>query len=112
MRPTTLRARLTAWYTLLLGAPLVVLGFVSYAVFAGSLTSGTDRFIGDALTAVSREVTAERRVAETTPVALQTTLNEVRFRDLHLVVFDDRQRVIASSATSTRSEAADLAALR
>src|SRR3954463_10858243 len=112
MRPVTLRARLTAWYTLLLGAPLVILCFVSYAVFAGSLTSGTDRFIGDALTAVSREVTAERRFAETTPVALQTTLNEVRFRDLHLVVFDDARRVIASSAVSTRSDPADVSRLQ
>src|SRR3954462_1508093 len=98
MRSTTLRARLTAWYTLLLGAPLVILCFVSYAVFARSLTSGTDRFIGDALTAISREVMAERRVAEPTPVALQATLNEVRFKDLHLAVFDSTGRVIASSA--------------
>src|SRR3954465_14262196 len=111
MRPTTLRARLTAWYTLLPGAPLIILCFVSYAVFAGSLTSGTDRFIGDALTAVSREVMAERRVAETTPMALQTTPNEVRFRDLHLVVIEDSRRVIASSEVSTRSDPADVGRL-
>ena len=61
--PSSLRARLTLWYTVLLSAPLIAFAVVSYAAFAQALAVGTDRFIGDALTALSREATGERRVA-------------------------------------------------
>ena len=53
--PSTVRVRLTLWYSLLLGAPLVAFAFLSYAAFSRALISGTDRHIGDALEAFTRE---------------------------------------------------------
>ena len=103
MWPSSLRARLTIWYTILIGAPLIALAIASYVVFARGLEAGTDRFITDALSAVAREVHAERRVAETSRDALEVTLNEVRFRDLHIVILDSAGPV-ASSVDGPRSD--------
>jgi hypothetical protein len=77
--PSSLRSRLTLWYTVLLGLPLIVFAIICYAVFARTLQSRTDRFIGDALTAFSRELIAERRAALSAAVAMRRTLDEVRF---------------------------------
>jgi heavy metal sensor kinase len=102
--PSSLRARLTLWYTLLLGAPLVAFAVVSYAAFAQALAGGTDRFIGDALTALSREVIGERRVASAPEEALRRTISEVRFRDLQVVALDSARRVVATTALLEHDE--------
>jgi heavy metal sensor kinase len=85
--PSSLRARLTLWYTVLLGLPLIVFAVGSYLLFAATLQHRTDRFIGDALTAFSRELTA-----------IHSTVEEVRFRDLHIAVLDSAGRVVATTA--------------
>jgi heavy metal sensor kinase len=95
--PSTLRTRLTLWYTALLGVPFVLLAAASYFVFAHSLRTRTDRFIGDALAAFARELAAERRASPSTMDALQTTADEVRFRDLGIMILDRGARVIAVS---------------
>jgi len=114
--PSTLRWRLTLWYTALLAVPLVVLAFGFYALFARTLSQRTDRFIDDALTAFSRELVAERRAALTADDAIRSTVDEVRFRDLHIAVRDSARRLVAmtrplaSSGGSVRviSRAVDL----
>ncbi len=93
--PSSLRARLTLWFTLVLGAPLIAFAFVSYAIFASTLLSRTDEFIRDALSAFARELVAERRQAGSVGGALQTTVDEVRFRDLQIIIFNDSNRVVA-----------------
>ncbi|MFN8571307.1 MAG: ATP-binding protein [Gemmatimonadaceae bacterium] len=93
--PSSLRARLTVWFTLVLGAPLIAFAFVSYVIFARTLLDRTDEFIRDALSAFSRELVAERRQAESAVSALQTTVDEVRFRDLQIIIFNDSNRVVA-----------------
>jgi heavy metal sensor kinase len=103
--PSSLRARLTLWYTVLLAAPLVVFAFVSYAAFARALAEGTNRFIGDALTALSREAIGERRQASTPAEALRRTITEVRFRDLQVVAMDSAQRIVATTALAEHDEA-------
>src|SRR4051812_19300218 len=103
--PSSLRARLTLWYTVLLGAPLVAFAFVSYAAFAQALAIGTDRFIGDALTALSREVIGERRVASAPVDALRRTISEVRFRDLQVVALDSAQHVAATTTLAEHDDA-------
>lgn len=95
--PSSLRVRLTLWYTVLLAVPLVVFAFSCYLVFAHALVSRTDQFIGDALTAFSRELTAERRMAESAEQAMRTTLQEVRFRDLSIAILDSAHRVVAAT---------------
>ena len=104
--PSTLRWRLTLWYTGLLAAPLVGLAFGFYALFARTLSQRTDRFIDDALTAFSRELVAERRASLSADDAIHSTVEEVRFRDLHISVRDKAQHLIAMTpplATGTGS---------
>lgn len=93
--PSTLRWRLTLWYTVLLGAPLIVLAIGFYALFARTLGNRTDQFIGDALSAFSRELIAERRAALSARGAIRSTVDEVRFRDLHIAVLDGAGDVVA-----------------
>ena len=95
--PTSLRSRLTLWYALFLGAPLVVFAIVVYIVFARTLDARTDQFINDALTAFSREMSAERRSSLNAAEAMRTTVEEVRFRDLHIAILDFDGKVLATT---------------
>ena len=92
--PSTLRWRLTLWYTALVGVPLLALAIGYYVLFARTLDRRTDEFIGDALTAFSRELIAERRAAAGPLPAIRSTVDEVRFRDLHIAVLDSVGRLI------------------
>ena len=95
--PTTIRARLTLWYTVGLAVPLAALSLVLYFTFASALRSRTDAFISDALSVVTRELVSERRVRPTMADAIQATVEEVRFRHLDIVVTDASGRVVAMS---------------
>jgi heavy metal sensor kinase len=96
--PSSLRSRLTLWYAVFLGLPLIIFAVVGYLVFARALQHRTDRFIGDALTAFSRELTAERRAASSVGEAMRSTVAEVRFRDLHIAILDSAGGVVAMTA--------------
>jgi len=96
--PSSLRSRLTFWYAALLALPLVAFALLCYVVFARTLLNRTDNFIGDALSAFSRELAAERRSTGTVEAAMQTTVDEVRFRDLEIVILDSARRVVALTA--------------
>ncbi len=91
----SLRAQLTFWYTALLGVPLVAFALGSYFLVERALLSETDRFMGDAVAAVSREAAAERRAG--TEEAIRTTVEEVRFRDLGITITDRAGRVVAAT---------------
>ncbi|MGQ0766329.1 MAG: sensor histidine kinase [Gemmatimonadota bacterium] len=93
--PSTIRARLTLWYSALLGLPLLIFAVVCFQLFARALQARTDLFIADALHAVAREVVAERRAAAGVEDAIRTTLEEVRFQELHVVVRDSSGRLVA-----------------
>lgn len=105
--PSTLRWRLTLWYTVLLGVPLVAVAVGCYALFARTLASRTDAFIGDALTAFARELVAERRAAAGAVPAIRSTVAEVRFRDLSMVVLDSGGRVVSATGDAGARVAAD-----
>ncbi len=96
--PTSLRSRLTLWYTVLLGVPLILFAIASYVAAARALEQRTDVFIGDALSAFSRELVAERRTMMSADVAIQSTVREVRFRDLHIAVVDSVGAMVAMTA--------------
>lgn len=95
--PATLRGRLTLWYTIVLGVPLVAFAEIGYLTFASALHQRTEGFIGEALTAFTRELAAERRVHDSSEEAVRTTVAEVRFRDLRIEVRDASGRLIAVS---------------
>ncbi len=107
--PSTLRWRLTLWYTALLGLPLIALAIGYYFLFARTLANRTDQFIGDALTAFSRELIAERRASLGPVPAIRSTVNEVRFRDLHIAVLDTAGAVIAMTPMPAAELRADRA---
>ena len=96
--PTSLRSRLTLWYTILLGVPLVLFAVACYVVVARTLERRTDVFIGDALTAFSRELLAERRAALSAEHAMRTTVEEVRFRELHIAILGSDGQIVAMNA--------------
>ena len=96
--PASLRARLTLWFTIVLGVPLVAFAIVSYVVFDRTLLTRTDHFVEDALSAFARELANERRMAPSNAVAARTTVHEVRFAQLQVVIADRDGRVLASSA--------------
>ncbi len=109
--PSSLRARLTSWYAVLLALPLIAFAVASYLVFAGTLNRRTDRFIGDALTALSGEIAAERRLALSPVEAMRSTVAEVRFRDLEIAILDSARPIgvvvaLGDSAVRARMVAA------
>lgn len=103
--PSSLRARITLWFALVLGVPLVAFAVVSYVAFSRTLVSRTDRFVGDALSAFARELANERRQAPNAEAAARTTAYEVRFRQLQLVILDSSGRLIATSPLDDDTEA-------
>ncbi len=105
--PSSLRSRLTLWYTMLLALPLVAFAVVCYVVVERSLQVRTDLFIGDALTAFSRELVAERRAAWTPLDAMRSTVSEVRFRELHIAILDSTGAVVAMNAIGDDYAAAE-----
>ncbi|MDZ7630338.1 MAG: ATP-binding protein [Gemmatimonadaceae bacterium] len=98
--PSSLRVRLGLWHSMLLGVPLVVFALVCYFAFAQALIGGTDRFVAEALAAFRRELSAERRAGLPTELAMITTVREVRFREMHIVVLAPDGRVVAIAATT------------
>src|SRR4051794_30776303 len=93
--PSSLRSRLTIWYAVLLGLPLIAFALICYVAFTRALLSRTDHFINDALTAFARELVAERRATLAASDAIRRTVDEVRFRDLHIAILDSADRVVA-----------------
>src|SRR5262245_34862545 len=73
-RPTTVRARLTLWYTLFLGVPLVAFATISFFILTRTLQSQTDAFLLDALAVFAREVVAERRDVPAIDEAIRKTV--------------------------------------
>lgn len=96
--PSSLRARITLWFTIVLGVPLVAFAIVSYVVFDRTLLARTDHFVEDALSAFARELANERRMAPSNEAAARTTVHEVRFSQLQIVIADSAGRMLAASA--------------
>ena len=93
--PSSIRVRLTLWYAILLGLPLAIFAIVSYVAFSRALVSSTDRFVGEALGAFTRELGAERRAGLPVRQAMQATVAEVRFRELHILITDSTGQLVA-----------------
>lgn len=95
---------------MLVGLPLVIFASVSYVAFSRALVGGTDRFIAEALSAFTRELGAERRAGLSPQQAMITTVHEVRFRELHIMILDPAGRVVAMAGPpDTSGTAPDLA---
>ncbi|HJU73966.1 MAG TPA: ATP-binding protein [Gemmatimonadaceae bacterium] len=96
--PRSVRASLTLWYVLALSVPLVAFALISYIAYERTLWGRTDAFNRDALAVFARELEAERRQFPGVRDAIAATLNEVRFRELDVLVLDSTSTLIAMSA--------------
>lgn len=96
-RPTTLRGRLTLWYTIVLGVPFLAFELLGYVAFASALRTGTERFMEDAVAAFTRELRAERFMRGDPVETVRSTVREVHFKDLHIAVRDGRGALVAVS---------------
>jgi signal transduction histidine kinase len=85
-------------YTIALALPLIIFASVSYVTFERALLARTDHFIGDALSVFTREAVAERMQSASVRTAIATTVSEVKFRDVRIVVRDSAGAVVARSA--------------
>ncbi len=108
--PASVRARLTIWYSVALAVPLAAFAFTSYMIFSSTLHARTDAFLDDALTAFANELVAERRAVSAVEEAIRRTVDEVRFRDLDIVVTDASGGVVAASAPRPGAAAQDASA--
>jgi two-component system, OmpR family, sensor kinase len=99
--PQSLRARLTLWYTLVLGAPLVAFAGASFLVLERALLHRADSFLDETLGAFTTELASEQQEEATASRAIASSLRDVQFRDVRLAVFDARGGLVASGTVDT-----------
>ncbi|HKK27476.1 MAG TPA: ATP-binding protein [Gemmatimonadota bacterium] len=95
--PSSVRTRLTLWYTLALALPLVAFAVASYLTFSHTVRERTDAFVSDALTVFARELGAERRAGPSLDEAMRRTLSEVRFREVDIAILDASGGLVGTS---------------
>jgi signal transduction histidine kinase len=99
--PQSLRARLTLWYTLVLGAPLVAFAGASFLVLDRALLHRADAFLDETLGAFTTELQSEQHEEATAQRAIDASLHDVQFRDVRLAVFDSLGRLVAAGNVDT-----------
>jgi len=102
--PQSLRARLTLWYTLVLGAPLVAFAGASFLVLDRALLHRSDAFLNETLGAFTTELGSEQREESTTARAIAASLHDVQFSDVRLAVFDSLGRLVAAGNVDTTAQ--------
>lgn len=99
--PESLRARLTLWYTIVLGLPLVAFAGASFLVLDRALLHRADGFLDETIGAFTTELQSEQREESTTKAAIDASLHDVQFRDVRLAVFDSTGALIASGSVDS-----------
>jgi heavy metal sensor kinase len=98
--PTSLRARLALWHAGTLGVLLIGFALVAYVYTERSTLHRTDEYLRASAGAFVGELRAEREELATTPQAARAAVQDFRFGDLHVTVFDAALRMLASSPTA------------
>lgn len=102
IRPRSIRTRLALWYAAVLGLMLVGFAAVAYVVLARTLEARTDATLADASSAVLASLAAERREEGNDTAAIAAVLDEFRFRDLAVAVYDPAGRPVAVPPRGSR----------
>jgi heavy metal sensor kinase len=102
--PQSLRARLTLWYILVLGLPLVAFAGASFLVLDRALMHRSDAFVDETLGAFTTELASEQLEEPTTSEALAASLHDVQFRDVRLAVYDVSGALVMAGAVDTTAE--------
>ena len=99
--PQSLRARLTLWYILVLGLPLVAFAGASFLVLDRALIHRSDAFLDETLGAFTTELASEQIEEPTAARAIASSLHDVQFRDVRLAVFDSSGALVMAGALDT-----------
>ena len=99
--PQSLRARLTLWYILVLGLPLVAFAGASFLVLDRALIHRSDAFLDETLGAFTTELASEQIEEPTAARAIASSLHDVQFREVRLGVFDLSGVLVMAGAVDT-----------
>jgi two-component system OmpR family sensor kinase len=90
----SVRARLALWHTAILAALIAASAVISVILLRQSNASRTDSDLTDTWTAFRSELVAERNELPTLRRAAGEALNEFRFNDVAVAVFDSTRTII------------------
>ncbi|MEO8435728.1 MAG: ATP-binding protein [Pyrinomonadaceae bacterium] len=95
----SVRARLTLWYTGVLGLVLITFAFLSYSYLARTTRQRTDRSLSEIANSVAASFAAEYKGEEkkVTDAAAAETAREFRYTDRNVTIFDEFHRAVATS---------------
>ncbi len=97
---SSMRTRLTLWYTSVLALVLLIFAVSTYSYLARAARQRTDDSLSDTATSFvssfDSELADENQVADN---AAKEAVVAFRFRDRQVIVYDQRRNVIASSET-------------
>src|SRR3984893_2944170 len=94
----SMRAKLTLWYTGILALVLIMFAAATYIYFVRATAQRTDNALLDSSDLVVASLKSE--LGESTERGAQTVrevVNDFRFRDRQIVVFDENHHVVATS---------------
>lgn len=98
--PDAVRWRLTLWYSFALAAMLAAFAGGSFVVLREVLVRRTDHFLEEARDAFASELLVEHGELRDDAPAIRAALVDVRFRDVHLLVYDVAGRLVAETDTA------------
>ncbi|HEX2778859.1 MAG TPA: ATP-binding protein [Gemmatimonadaceae bacterium] len=94
----TVRGRLALWHTLVLAALLVAFASLSYGILHRTLARRTDAYLAASTSAVALDLGTAHVADMADSLAAEDALGEFGMRDLGFLVYDDRDRLVASDA--------------
>ena len=96
---SSVRARLTLWYTGVLALVLVTFAFATYTFLARMIRQRMDDSLAEAANAFAIMFTAEHQEEEhSSDEAAIEVVRQFRFRDHHFIVYGDGRRLVAAAA--------------
>lgn len=99
----SMRARLTLWYTGILALVLIAFAAATYIYFDRASGQKTDAALLDSSDLVIGNLKSElREDPERASQTIREVMNDFRFRDRQIVVFDENHQVVASSEPRER----------
>ena len=99
----SIRARLTAWYALVLALFVFGFGIALYGFFARATQRSVDQSLEETAHAFAAAWNAAQATQAERLVGAAEAVREFRFRDLDVLVYDESRRVVAASRRGRRA---------
>ncbi len=107
---TSVRARLTLWYTAMLAVLLTIFLAAAYGFVVSTSRARTDAMVLDAVSNLKTELLSERRHKPTTLAAAQDVFHDLHFQRISFVLFDSSGSVVSASVPGAPVPAGEEAA--